>query len=69
MRGCHGGVWLQGGHVWWGGMHGCRGVVVGGRHGCWGACVVTGGCAWLWGECMVAGGVHACGGGDVHRIR
>ena len=59
-------------------MHGCGGHawLLGGMHGCLGACGVVGGHAWLqggmcgcWGvcivaegACVVAGGVHGCGG-------
>ena len=55
-------------------------MVVGGVHGCGGACVVVGVCmvaggmhdwgmcAWLQGACMVVGGVHGCWGG-MHGYR
>ena len=42
-----------------GGVHGCRGAceVAGGMHGCrGGVSVVAGVCVWLWGACVVVGG-------------
>ena len=68
MHGCGGCAWLVGAHVWLPGVCMVAGgwacMVLGGMHGCWGACMVAGVCvvvgghAWLVGTCVVAGG-HA----------
>ena len=50
-------AWLMGACVVAGGC----GWLLGGMHGCWGACMVAGGHAW-WGACMVVGGMHGCEG-------
>ena len=58
------GVWLPGGGYAW---------LLGGVHGCWGACLVVGGHAWLQGDMcgcqgaceVVGGGMHGCWGACV----
>ena len=75
VRGCGGHVWLWGtcvvaGRGAWllGACMVAGGVVVGGMHGCQGACVVAGGCIVAGGACVVAGG-HAWLPGGMHGRR
>ena len=68
MHGCRGVFMVAGGRAWLQGT--C--MVLGGVHGCRGACV-AGGSAWLWGvhgcggharlwQSMAVGGMHGCRG-------